>query len=82
MEAMFQSEADKAKALCNRMRKILESRGDKIELLINSGYSLISPFEFEELIATLFNKLGYETEVTARTCDYGIDIIAKNEKRI
>jgi len=78
----FKEGADKARVLCDKMRKILESRGDKIELLINSGYSLIDPFQFEELIATLFNKLGYETEVTAKTCDFGIDIIAKKEKVI
>jgi restriction system protein len=81
-EPYFKSAEEKATALCNEMRKLLESRGDNIEVLINSGYSLISPFEFEELVATLFNKMGYETEVTSKTGDFGIDIVAKNEKDI
>lgn len=81
-EPYFKSAEEKAMALCNEMRKILESRGDSIEVLINSGYSLINPFEFEELVATLFNKMGYETEVTSKTGDFGIDIIAKDEKDV
>lgn len=76
----FKSGEDKAKAICNKMKRILESRGSKIDMLINSGYSIINPFEFEELVATLFSKMGYETEVTPKTGDFGIDIIAKNEK--
>jgi restriction system protein len=81
-EPYFKSIEDKAIVLCNRMRKLLESRGDNIEVLINSGYSLISPFEFEDLVATLFNRMGYETEVTSKTGDYGIDIIAKDENDV
>lgn len=78
----FKSGEEKAMALCNRMRRILEARGDNIELLVNSGYSLIDPFEFEELVATLFKKMGYQTEVTSKTGDFGIDIIARDEKDV
>jgi len=81
-EPYFKSAEEKAIALCNRMRTLLESRGDNIEVLINSGYSLISPFEFEDLVATLFNRMGYGTEVTSKTGDYGIDIIAKDENNV
>jgi hypothetical protein len=81
-EPYFKSAEEKATELCSKMRKLLESRGNNIEVLINSEYSLISPFEFEELVATLFNKMGYETEVTSKTGDYGIDIIAKDENDV
>ena len=39
----------------------------------------LSPFQFEEFIAKLFNKMGYETTVTRKTGDYGIDVVAKGK---
>jgi restriction system protein len=44
-----------------------------IEILYN-----LSPIEFEFLIAELYSKMGYEVNVTKKTHDDGIDIIAKN----
>lgn len=78
----FESAENKANELCRRMRQFLELKNDKIEVLIHSEYALISPFEFEDLVAKLFNQLGYHTEVTPRTGDYGVDVIAKNGKDI
>jgi len=36
----------------------------------------LSPFEFEEFVARLFEKMGYKTQLTPKTGDKGIDIIA------
>lgn len=37
----------------------------------------ISPQQFEELIATLFKKMGYYVKLTSKTRDQGIDVFAK-----
>lgn len=74
--------ADKARELCVRLQNILDSKENKIDLMIRSGYATISPFEFEDLIEKLFMKMGYKTELTPKTCDYGIDVIARNDKEI
>ena len=42
----------------------------------------LSPFQFEEFISKLFQKMGYTTRVTSKTGDFGVDIVAKNEKDV
>lgn len=37
----------------------------------------ISPQQFEELIATLFEEMGYYVKLTSKTRDQGIDVLAK-----
>lgn len=37
---------------------------------------LLEPRQFEELVAEIWRKLGYETELTARTKDGGRDVVA------
>jgi len=44
-----------------------------IEVLYN-----LSPEEFEYLVAELFYEMGYDVELTKKTHDNGIDVIAKN----
>ncbi len=39
--------------------------------------SEMSGYEFEEAVATLLGRLGYEAEVTARSADAGRDVIAR-----
>lgn len=34
-------------------------------------------YEFEEFVAQLFEKMGYETKVTKESGDQGVDVIAK-----
>jgi len=51
----------------------------EIEYGINNNFMNISHFEFEGFIAQLFRKMGYQTEVTRKTGDYGIDVIAKDK---
>jgi len=40
----------------------------------------MNPAEFEDFVAKLFSKLGYETEVTGGPYDEGVDIIAERER--
>lgn len=48
------------------------------EILLSSNFSFMSPFDFEDFVAKLFNKLGYNTRTTSKTGDYGVDVIAEN----
>ncbi len=47
---------------------------------IDSSFMNMSHFEFEEFVARLFRKMGYETTVTKKTGDYGVDVIAKDSR--
>lgn len=40
------------------------------------------PFQFEEVVAELFEKMGYNSIVTKKTGDYGIDVIAKKDVEV
>jgi HJR/Mrr/RecB family endonuclease len=44
---------------------------------ILAGLRKMDPSEFEEYVAGLFSKLGYQTEVTGGSGDGGIDVIAR-----
>lgn len=59
----------------NKIQKYLEKcqsrRWTQEDLL------LFDPYEFEHLIATLWQHCGYQTAVTKRQRDYGIDVIAR-----
>ena len=79
---IFKANYDKALLLTNRIEKILEKNKGKIKTLIDSDFSLITPFEFENFIGNLFKKMGYETEVTSKTGDYGVDVIAKDRNDV
>lgn len=67
---------DKAVIVANRIQNILNRKYDKYHILIESNYALVNPFEFEKVIADLFVRMGYETQVTKKTGDFGVDIIA------
>ena len=49
---------------------------------IENNFNRFEPFEFERLIAKLFEKKGYKSSVTQQRGDFGIDVIAEagNEK--
>ncbi|MCH8004277.1 MAG: restriction endonuclease [Nanoarchaeota archaeon] len=51
----------------------------KVKYGIKSNFMNMSHFQFEEFIAKLFRKMGYNAEVTKRTGDYGVDIIARGK---
>lgn len=74
--------------LCLEKKKIdsfenmLCSQNNEGEYTIDD-IDLMSGQEFENFVALLFSKMGYETEVTKASGDQGIDIIAeKNGKKI
>lgn len=46
---------------------------------ISQNFMNMSPFQFEEFIAKLFRKMGYDAHATNKTGDYGIDVIAKKD---
>lgn len=48
------------------------------EIMLSTNFNFMSPYDFEEFIAKLFNSQGYKTEVTKKTGDYGVDVIAEN----
>jgi|WetSurMetagenome_2_1015567.scaffolds.fasta_scaffold00682_13 hypothetical protein len=77
---LFCQFADESRALCVKMQNIMSTNDGKMDFLIQSGYCTISPFEFEKMIEMLFIKMGYETELTQKTCDYGIDVIARSDR--
>lgn len=49
----------------------------------NAREALLSlrPYEFEYLVALLFEKMGYRVSVTKATRDGGIDVVARNTER-
>lgn len=64
-------------------KKMLENKNEKEVTISIADIDLMSGFEFEELVSTLFTKMGFQTEVTKHTGDFGVDVIAeKDEMRI
>jgi restriction system protein len=60
----------------NRFKSGEKWRSDR-EIL--AGLRKMAPGEFEEYVAGLFSKLGYQTEVTGGSGDGGIDVIARKD---
>ncbi|MBP3929363.1 MAG: restriction endonuclease, partial [Peptostreptococcaceae bacterium] len=44
--------------------------------------NIISPHEFEGLVAVLYEKLGYKSYLTSKSNDNGVDVICKNDNEI
>ncbi len=49
----------------------------EIDIGLSNNFANLTHFEFEQFIGKLFQKMGYRTEVTRKTGDYGVDVIAK-----
>lgn len=79
---IFAKYETRVNGLTCRLNDILDAFNNRYQIMIDTQYQLISPFEFEELISELFNKMGYLTEVTSKSGDYGVDVIAKKENEI
>jgi len=58
----------------------LRKTGNSNMMIESQRLDKVGPLEFEHLVARIFDLMGYETKVTPGSGDYGIDIIAKNEK--
>jgi restriction endonuclease Mrr len=62
--------------------------GTRFSALLNSGQMnqrdllLLSALDFEKFVAYLFEQLGWEVELTARTRDGGRDVIAVRKSEI
>lgn len=46
---------------------------------IDKNFMNLSHFQFEKFVAELFEKMGYNTTVTRKTGDFGVDVIAKDK---
>jgi len=55
----------------------LEKSQDDRDLL--SSLRKLNPFEFEEYITYLYNRLGFKTETTQKTRDGGVDVVADKD---
>jgi restriction system protein len=51
------------------------------EIGLENNFANLSPFEFEDFIAKLFEKIGYKTQKMRNTGDYGCDILATDGKK-
>lgn len=51
----------------------------EIDTGLSTNFSNLTHFEFEHFVAKLFQKMGYQTTVTKKTGDYGIDVLAKKD---
>lgn len=60
---------------CIKCLNIIKS---KYQVYLDTNFVSLDPYEFEEFIAKLFDLRGYAVELTKKTGDYGIDIIARN----
>lgn len=49
----------------------------EIDVGLSNNFANLTHFEFEQFIGVLFQKMGYQTTVTRKTVDYGVDVIAK-----
>jgi HJR/Mrr/RecB family endonuclease len=54
-------------------------RWEEIDIGLGNNFADLSPYEFEDFVAKLFQKMGYSTTVTKKTGDFGVDIIAKDK---
>jgi len=67
---------DSLKRMSARFNKILKLKTNKYAVLVRNNYKEIDPYQFEELISDLFERMGYKTQVTKKSGDFGVDVIA------
>lgn len=51
----------------------------KADLGLKKNFQNYKPYEFEEFIKELFEEKGYNSKLTKKSSDYGIDVIAEKE---
>lgn len=57
-------------------------RLQEVKIGLANNFANMSPFDFEHFVARLLKEMGYKTEVTKKTGDFGTDIIAKKGNKI
>jgi len=87
-EKEFREKEEEEYAKEMRARGLVEYRGNwgtieqvnkwrEIGIGLDNNFTDYSPYEFEQLIGKLFIRMGYDTQVTQKSKDYGVDVIAK-----
>src|SRR5699024_9889553 len=79
---IFKEHERKVQNILTRLENVRESVSGEYQIMIDTNFELVDPFEFEKLIAKLFRRMGYTANVTSKTGDFGIDVIAKRENDI
>lgn len=51
----------------------------EIDIGLSNNFAHLSPYQFEEFVSELFQKMGYKTKVTKKSGDFGADVIAEKE---
>jgi HJR/Mrr/RecB family endonuclease len=52
----------------------------KIKNYLKHNFSNVKPYEFEKFIGKLLKKMGYRTEITPESNDFGVDVVAWKKK--
>lgn len=50
----------------------------RADIGLKNNFQNLSPYEFEDFVADLFERMGYTTKVTSKSGDFGVDVIAEN----
>lgn len=48
----------------------------RVDMDMRNNFARLSPWQFEKLVAALLGEMGYQTQLTPKTADFGADIIA------
>jgi hypothetical protein len=78
----FEKYSIRANNISKKYEQSLERKTNKYYLMAKSNYTFISPYEFEKVVAQLFERMGYKVELTSKSGDYGIDVIARYEQDV
>jgi len=79
-EGEWVKKEEKEKREKERKRKERWLRKKEIELGLKNNFADYDPYEFEEKIAELFEKMGFKVRTTSSSGDYGIDVVAEREE--
>jgi len=73
---------DRFERLRARTFTLIEKIKNTQRALLTSNFSTMSWEAFEHFIGMLLNEMGYDTQITPKTGDYGIDIVAKSQDEV
>lgn len=78
----FEKYCTRTETIAKQFEDFLQRKRDKYYLMTESNYAFISPYEFEELVGEVFKRMGYQIEITSKSGDYGVDIIARDKNDV
>jgi len=55
--------------------------GGLIESDLQDNFARFNPYEMEDLVGKLFERIGYNVTITKRSADGGVDVIAKDDSK-